>query len=240
MTWRKMLNAIIFGRPAAASGTNCPSGTHPDHCEPRLAFMPDWSGIFERIWAVLVAEPKSARSVGVKKPVRARCWARLDIRAAKTQILTDGQRRTSLVIDSHPGEQLPDANAGPCRWNGGRSLRSPAGRGHPRKRPEPCWIGGPAALMTKRSGRTLRNPRGSTRSWPSGRTPHGSGHGCVSLGGGANDQSWLSISSAGSVCVTIAATISIKGSVTWPKSSSLSGSWTCMVLLRVHHWAGLF
>ena len=70
------------------------------------------------------------------------------------------------------------------------------------------------------------------------RTPHGSGQVCIL--GWWSERSVGFISSAGSVCVTIAATISIKGSVTWPKSSSLSGSWTCMVLLRVHHWAGLF
>ena len=62
----------------------------------------------------------------------------------------------------------------------------------------------------------------------------------VCIAGWWSERSVGFISSAGSVCVTIAATISIKGSVTWPKSSSLSGSWTCMVLLRVHHWAGLF
>ena len=53
--WRKMLNAIIFRMPAAASGTNCPSGTDPRALSttgPRRAT----AGIFERIWAVLVAE----------------------------------------------------------------------------------------------------------------------------------------------------------------------------------------
>ena len=55
--------------------------------------------------------------------------------------------------------------------------------------------------------------------------------GCVLLGGGS-ERSVGFISSAGSVCVTIAATISIKGSVTWPKSSSLSGSWTVWCYLE--------
>ena len=39
--WRNMLNAIIFRFAAAASGTNCPSGTEPRAC-PRL--VPRCSG----------------------------------------------------------------------------------------------------------------------------------------------------------------------------------------------------
>jgi len=42
------------------------------------------------------------------------------------------------------------------------------------------------------------------------------------------------------VCVMIVAMTSLKGSVTWPKSSSHFGSLTCMVSLRVHRSEELF
>ena len=62
----------------------------------------------------------------------------------------------------------------------------------------------------------------------------------VSIVGSWNEPLAGFISSAGCVCVTIAAMTSIKGSVTWPKSSSLSGSWTSMASFRGHRFTGFF
>ena len=149
---------------------------------------------------------------------------------SKHAILTDGQG-VPLVIDTIPAN-TPDANqAVPLVDAVPPIAGKPATPGNAR-----TMRRGTGALMTK-TVPSCGN-LGSTRSLASGGRPTAAAWVCIA--GWWSERSVGFISSAGSVCVTIAATISIKGSVTWPKSSSLSGSCTCMVLLRVHHWAGLF
>ncbi len=150
---------------------------------------------------------------------------------SKHAIVTHGQG-VPLVIDTIPGN-TPDANLTVPLVD---AVPPIAGQpGHPRQRPD--HVMGDRGFDDEEQRQEMATA-GSTRSWPSGARP--TVVVLVSIVGSWNERLAGFISSAGCVCVTIAAMTSIKGSVTWPKSSSLSGSWTSMASFRGHRFTGFF
>ena len=110
----------------------------------------------------------------------------LEIGQANTRFSTETVKACPWSSMDHPRRTLRDGQSGQCRW-WMPFLRSPASPATPGNARDHVMgrHGGP--LMTKRSEQKLRN-RGIDPELAKRRTPHGSGLGSVSLGGGANDQ----------------------------------------------------
>ena len=105
--WRKMLNAIIFRFAAAASGTNCPSGTDPRALSTtgsRAGLQQGSSSESGRSWSPSVTNSAGCSGSG-SRPTR--CWARPALGGKKTgKNPTDrGKKGTkkSMVTDGDGG-----------------------------------------------------------------------------------------------------------------------------------------
>ena len=106
--WRKMLNAIIFRLAAAASGTNCPSGTDPR----ALSTTGSSAGLQQgssnesgRSWSPSVTNSAGCSGSG-SRPTR--CWARPALGGKKT-----GKNPTDRGKTGTKKSMVTDGDGGP-------------------------------------------------------------------------------------------------------------------------------